>query len=696
MPRRSTHCLASLVFLCAFLCLISAKSQPQRDTHAHRRRDGLQTSRFSSQQRTVLVDTPPINPALRGDVSVDKREGSFIVRAEPVPKRILRVVSPEFAHAGRRRLKGAENAAAAEKESGETWTEAEEHALVIPKGVAFYHRGKNSGGGGGSGGAGTRLAAPIDITPGKGGRGKRGGQASGGTSDSGAGKFPVITPGGKNSTGSGGGRTGGGGIPPKKKRGGPNGGWTLGKERRVSLASAQEMKFGNGQFGKGGKVTYHGGPVMTKSPIKVYLIFYGDWDATTVQLFHKFVDSISGKYKTPADRYNVTRWWDLTAAGTQADGKRVSSTVSLGKSVLDRNYVSGGGKVLRNYQKDVVAIINYHLRNKLLPFDTDGIYMVMTDPTVEVKSSDPKDGFCTRFCGYHSYGQDALGKALKFGFAGHSARCPSQCTRPLPYDTFNGINVDATISTFAHEIAEVAQDPLFTAWYDHDQVEGADKCTYIYGDGWKLRASLLATAPTTIAASSRYSCSYGLTDLREEPSRGTDFYGEIDIRHPEAAMSAPPLASFVPVPPNCHFPIQNLPFGVFRPSPGGSARVGVAIGEQVLDLSVVADAGLLGEVGDDVVKATGCFHQASLNAFMALGRPVWQRTRTALQRLLSADEPALRDNKPLRAKAFHPQARVQMELPAVIGDYTDFYASRHHATNVGRLFRGPGNELPKQ
>ncbi|CAI5946550.1 unnamed protein product [Closterium sp. NIES-65] len=157
-------------------------------------------------------------------------------------------------------------------------------------------------------------------------------------------------------------------------------------------------------------------------------------------------------------------------------------------------------------------------------------------------------------------------------------------------------------------------------------------------------------------------------------------------------MSAPPLASFVSVPPNCHFPIQNLPYGVFRPSPGGSARVGVAIGEQVLDLSVVADAGLLGEV----VKDTACFHQASLNAFMALGRPVWQRTRTALQRLLSADEPVLRDNKPLRAKAFHPQARVSMEMPAVVGDYTDFYASRHHATNVGRLFRGPGNELPKQ
>ncbi|GJP37597.1 hypothetical protein CLOM_g21991 [Closterium sp. NIES-68] len=444
MSRRYTYCLASLIFLCTFLCLISAKSQPQagiaashsqRAADTQRRHGGFRTPRFSPSHRTLLVDTPSAEPAARNEGSglpgeglADQGEESYIVRAEPVPKRILRVASPEPAQRGRRQLNAAEGAAAERGGSGksgesgesrETWTEAEEQELVIPKGVA--------GGAGGGGGS------------------------SGGT---------------------------------KKKRGGPNGGWTLAKERRVSFSSAQEMKIGNGQFGKGGKVTYHGGPVMARSPIKVYLIFYGDWDKTTVDLFHKFVSSISGKYKTPKDRYNVTRWWGLTAAGTQADGKRVSATVALGKSVLDRNYVSGGGKVLRNYQKDVVAIINYHLRAKLLPFDTDGIYMVMTDPTVEVKSSDPRDGFCTRFCGYHSYGQDALGKALKFGFAGHSARCPSQCTRPLPYDTFNGVNVDATLSTFAHEIAEVAQDPLFTAWYDYDQVEGADKCTYVYGDGW--------------------------------------------------------------------------------------------------------------------------------------------------------------------------------------------------------------------
>ncbi|GJP31402.1 hypothetical protein CLOM_g12040 [Closterium sp. NIES-68] len=508
MSRRYTYCLASLIFLCTFLCLISAKSQPQagiaashsqRAADTQRRHGGFRTPRFSPSHRTLLVDTPSAEPAARNEGSglpgeglADQGEESYIVRAEPVPKRILRVASPEPAQRGRRQLNAAEGAAAERGGSGksgesgesrETWTEAEEQELVIPKGVAFYHRGKNRGGdggsGGGSGGAGTRLAAPVDITPSK-RRNGSGGQASGGSSNDGAGKFPVISPGGSGGAGGGGGSSGG----TKKKRGGPNGGWTLAKERRVSFSSAQEMKIGNGQFGKGGKVTYHGGPVMARSPIKVYLIFYGDWDKTTVDLFHKFVSSISGKYKTPKDRYNVTRWWGLTAAGTQADGKRVSATVALGKSVLDRNYVSGGGKVLRNYQKDVVAIINYHLRAKLLPFDTDGIYMVMTDPTVEVKSSDPRDGFCTRFCGYHSYGQDALGKALKFGFAGHSARCPSQCTRPLPYDTFNGVNVDATLSTFAHEIAEVAQDPLFTAWYDYDQVEGADKCTYVYGDGW--------------------------------------------------------------------------------------------------------------------------------------------------------------------------------------------------------------------
>ncbi|KAI8142929.1 fumarylacetoacetase [Fennellomyces sp. T-0311] len=78
---------------------------------------------------------------------------------------------------------------------------------------------------------------------------------------------------------------------------------------------------------------------------------------------------------------------------------------------------------------------------------------------------------------------------------------------------------------------------------------------------------------------------------------------------------------------------------------------------------------------------------------MGLGKPVWRATRLAIQKLLSKDEPALRDNSELRGRALVKQAEVTMHLPAQIGDYTDFYCSREHATNVGIMFRGKDNAL---
>jgi len=82
-----------------------------------------------------------------------------------------------------------------------------------------------------------------------------------------------------------------------------------------------------------------------------------------------------------------------------------------------------------------------------------------------------------------------------------------------------------------------------------------------------------------------------------------------------------------------------------------------------------------------------------LNDLMALNRTAWREARQIIQRLLSADEPQLRDNKELRARAFVPQSNAKMVLPAEIGDYTDFYSSREHATNVGTMFRGKENAL---
>ena len=149
------------------------------------------------------------------------------------------------------------------------------------------------------------------------------------------------------------------------------------------------------------------------------------------------------------------------------------------------------------------------------------------------------------------------------------------------------------------------------------------------------------------------------------------------------------MKSFIEVAPDSHFPIQNLPFGIFKPGQG-AARVGVAIGDFVLDLSVLEE---LGHFQTPEFQERRVFAESALNPFLALGRPAWRKTREIMQRLLDAENPALRDDAAFRARAFHAQKDVTMQLPARIGDYTDFYSSYHHAHNVGTMLRGPENAL---
>jgi fumarylacetoacetase len=152
----------------------------------------------------------------------------------------------------------------------------------------------------------------------------------------------------------------------------------------------------------------------------------------------------------------------------------------------------------------------------------------------------------------------------------------------------------------------------------------------------------------------------------------------------------PALHSWLPVPPESHFPIQNLPYGIFRRLAGGSATLGVAIGEHVVDLAVLEDAGLLHV---PLLRGKKAFATDKLNAFLAAGQTVWSDTRMQVSRLLRADEGALRDNSRIREQALVGQRDVQLLLPVEIGDYTDFYSSREHATNVGTMLRGPDKAL---
>ena len=150
----------------------------------------------------------------------------------------------------------------------------------------------------------------------------------------------------------------------------------------------------------------------------------------------------------------------------------------------------------------------------------------------------------------------------------------------------------------------------------------------------------------------------------------------------------PELRSFIDVAPTSDFPIQNLPYGVFSTMAYPAPRVGVAIGDYVLDLAVLENGGLI-----DLSPAFGIFAQGSINAFMALGPQVWSKTRARISELLRHDNPQLRDNKELRSRALVPMADVRLHLPITVAGYTDFYSSKEHATNIGVMFRGKDNAL---
>lgn len=142
--------------------------------------------------------------------------------------------------------------------------------------------------------------------------------------------------------------------------------------------------------------------------------------------------------------------------------------------------------------------------------------------------------------------------------------------------------------------------------------------------------------------------------------------------------------------PDTDFPIQNLPFGVFqRRASDEQPRVGIAIGDQVLDISACHQAGMFSGLAMDAAVTCAA---ATLNPLMALGYEHWSGLRQGISRLLRADSPVYLADPDRVQQLLVPMADVEMQLPAVIGDYTDFYASLYHASNVGRMFR-PDNPL---
>jgi fumarylacetoacetase len=146
--------------------------------------------------------------------------------------------------------------------------------------------------------------------------------------------------------------------------------------------------------------------------------------------------------------------------------------------------------------------------------------------------------------------------------------------------------------------------------------------------------------------------------------------------------------SWLEIPADSDFSLMNIPFGIFK-THQKSPSMATRLGNTVVDIAVLAEAGYFADFNVDVKL----FRTGSLNDYISLGKNVTNRFRQRLMDLFSEEDTTLKNDKTTQVKAFHPIEEVVLLLPVEIGDYTDFYSSREHATNVGTMFRDPANAL---
>ncbi len=150
----------------------------------------------------------------------------------------------------------------------------------------------------------------------------------------------------------------------------------------------------------------------------------------------------------------------------------------------------------------------------------------------------------------------------------------------------------------------------------------------------------------------------------------------------------PNRKSWIIVPEHSDFPIQNIPFGVFL-TKEDVITIGTRIGDSAIDMGALQQLGYF----DGIELTDDMFMQDTLNDFISDGKKTWRLVRNRLADLFDENNPKLRDNKAHRDIIIFNISDIEMLLPVQIGDYTDFYSSKEHATNVGKMFRDPANAL---
>ncbi len=152
----------------------------------------------------------------------------------------------------------------------------------------------------------------------------------------------------------------------------------------------------------------------------------------------------------------------------------------------------------------------------------------------------------------------------------------------------------------------------------------------------------------------------------------------------------PSIQSWLVVEEKSDFPIQNIPFGIFKPNNRTNPQAGTRIGNFVIDLAAIAEKGYFKEEG---VEHKNVFYQVTLNDFIALGKPIWQGVRNKISEIFNLENQEIWNTEDFKEGVFHHASEVEMLMPVKVGDYTDFYSSIEHATNVGIMFRDPKNAL---
>jgi phosphate-induced protein 1 len=229
----------------------------------------------------------------------------------------------------------------------------------------------------------------------------------------------------------------------------------------TTAVSPYTVTLGNG-------ISYHGGPIMSGSPVHVYFIWYGNWtngtrssdSQVTVGLLDALFAGSGGIGGSGYEKINTT--YGSTSAN-------VSGNISLSSSTTD-SYSHGTSLS----DSAVQAVVSSAISSGRLPKDTNGVYFVLTSSDVRESS-----GFCTRYCGWHTHGTIS-GADIKYSFVGNPDRCPSACE--MQTNSPNGDSgADGMANIMAHESEEATSDPDLNAWYDSSGAENADKCAWKFG-----------------------------------------------------------------------------------------------------------------------------------------------------------------------------------------------------------------------